>query len=213
MIQWVNLDWQDMLFEPHLETIMLSFMQMKYKLVRSVIFYSEALSREQGTHLSLISVVSHVIWDWSERERKPLWLPATQPFVAAQCHCHSQTVLMCSFLSTSINISPARHGCKWIGVQPFKIEQGEMLHLCFRCTWTLGGLNKTDIYFSYAFVEFCINGTVSHFQPWNVNLVPWGSSSIIPPVVVLSRPALAPLSVNGDVSSRLSDEVQKRSAF
>lgn len=55
-----------------------------------------------------------------------------------------------------------------------------MLHLCFRCTWTLGGLNKTDIYFFYAFVEFCINGTVSHFPPWNVNLVPWGSSSVIP---------------------------------
>lgn len=32
-------------------------------------------------------------------------------------------------------------------------------------------------------------------------------------VVVPSRAASAPLSVDGDVSSRLSDEVQKRSAF
>lgn len=51
-----------------------------------------------------------------------------------------------------------------------------MLHLCFRCTRTLEGLNKSDIYFSYFFVEVCINGAVSGFQPWNVNLVPWGSS-------------------------------------
>lgn len=51
-----------------------------------------------------------------------------------------------------------------------------MLHLCFRCTWTLEGLNKSDIYFSYLFVEVCINGAGSGFQPWNANLVPWGSS-------------------------------------
>lgn len=38
-------------------------MQMKYELIRSVIFYSGGLSREQGTHLSLISLVSHVMWD------------------------------------------------------------------------------------------------------------------------------------------------------
>lgn len=45
---------------------------------------------------------------------------ATQLFVAAQCHCHSPAILMCSFLSTSINVSPGRHARKWIGVQAFK---------------------------------------------------------------------------------------------
>lgn len=38
-----------------------------------------------------------------------------------------------------------------------------MLHLCFRCTWTLEGLNKSEGYFSDLFVEVCINGTVSGF--------------------------------------------------
>lgn len=88
-------------------------MQMKYKLITSMIFYSEGLHSKQGTHLSLISLVSHVMWDWSERGRESLWLPATQLFAAAQCHCHSPAILMCSFLSTSINVTLGRHTRKW----------------------------------------------------------------------------------------------------
>lgn len=38
-------------------------MQMKYKLIKSMIFYSGGLSSKRGTHLSLISLVSHVMWD------------------------------------------------------------------------------------------------------------------------------------------------------
>ena len=117
----MNLDQQQMPFERDLKTIMEPSMQMKYKLIRSVIFYSVGLSNKRGTHLSLISLVSHVMWDWSEREREPLWLPAAQLFVAAQCHCHSPAILMCSFLSASINVSLGRHTCKWIGVQACKI--------------------------------------------------------------------------------------------
>lgn len=146
-IQWMNLDQQWMPFHQHPKTIMLFPMQMKYKLIRSMIFYSVGLSSKRGTHLSLISLVSHVMWDWSEREREPLWLLATQLFVAAQCHCHSPAVLMCSFLSTSINVSLGRHACKWIGVQALKIGKREMLHLCFRCTWTHERPNKSDIFF------------------------------------------------------------------
>lgn len=121
---------------------MLFSMQMKYKLIRSVIFYSEGLSSKRGTHLSLISLVSHVMWDWSERE--PLWLPATQLFAAAQCHCHSTAVLMCSFLSTSINVTLGRHARKWKAEQGSKIGKRETLHLCFRCTWTLERQYKSD---------------------------------------------------------------------
>lgn len=91
-------------------------LQTKYELIRSVIFYSGALSAKRGTHLSLISPVSHVMWDLSEREREPLWLPATQLFAAVQCHCHSLAVLMCSFLSTSITITLGRRACKWKSV-------------------------------------------------------------------------------------------------
>ncbi len=135
--------------EQHLKTIMLFSKQMKYKLIRSVIFYSGGLSSKRGTHLSLISLVSHVMWDWSEREREPLWLLATQLFAAAQCHCHSPAILMCSFLSTSINVILGRHARKWKGVQASKIGKRETLHLCFRCTWTLERQNKSDIFFYF----------------------------------------------------------------
>lgn len=135
--------------EQLLKTIMLLSMQMKYKWIRSVIFYSGGLSSKRGTHLSLISLVSHVMWDWSERERESLWLPATKLFAAAQCHCHSLGILMCSFLSTSINVTLGRHACKWKSIQASKRGKGETLHICFRCTWTLERQNKSDIVFLF----------------------------------------------------------------
>lgn len=98
---------------------MLSFMQMKYELIRGVIFYSGGFTTKQGTHLSLVSLVSHVIWDWSER------LPATHLCADAWCHCHSPTIVMCVSLSTSINITLGRHACKWKSLQDSKRGKGK----------------------------------------------------------------------------------------
>ena len=108
-------------FEKPLKTTMLFSKEMKYKWIRSVILYSGALDSKLVTHLSLISLVSHVMWDCSEKEIEPLWLPATQLFAAAQCYCHSPAILMCLFLSTSINVTLDRHTCKWKSVQASKI--------------------------------------------------------------------------------------------
>lgn len=130
--------------EYHLKQWCFFSMQMNYKLVRSVIFYSRGLSK-RSTHLSLISVVRHVMCDWNKREREPLPACCTRLFAAAQCHCHSPAVLMCLLLSTPINVTLGRHAANG---RAFKIGKRETLHLCFRRTWTPKRQNKSDI-FSY----------------------------------------------------------------
>lgn len=147
---------------------------MKYKWIRSVIFYSEGLGSERGTHLSLISLVSHVMWDWSERERKPLWLPPPSSVLLLSvtathkpfwCVRSSPPPLMSVLVDTVANGYANRP----------KKERGGVLHLCFRCTWTLDGLNKSDVIFLISSWRFALM-KLSGFQAWNANLVPWGSS-------------------------------------
>lgn len=159
---------------------------MIYELIRSVIFYSGGFGSERGTHLSLISLVSHVMWDWSERE--PLWLPATQLFAAAQCHCHSPAVLMCSFLSTSINVTFGRRARKWRAVQSSEIRgKGKRFIYVSGVHGHSRGRTRV-IYFFYFLKWACINKNVSAFPPPNVILVPRGPGLQLedPPVVVLA---------------------------
>lgn len=64
---------------------------------------------------------------------------------------------MCSSLSTSINVSLGRHGCKWIGAQAYSFM--------FQVYMDTARPEQERYIFYHLFVQVCISGTVSEFQP------------------------------------------------